>query len=154
ELAQAVLCAAFAVGSLCVLALLSGRRSETRVLRRLVCAVTAAKAVLIPTLYLHLPIASIGSDAALYYLPQTVRALSGEIPYRDFATSYSPFFHVLLMPGVLIWPHPGSIVATLFLVEVALIAIYAHRFGRARPVETWRVLFLYCWSPISFYWVA
>src|SRR3989441_7583635 len=154
ELAKALLCTALALGSLCVFAAVSGRPSETKVLRRLVFAVTVAKAVLIPALYLSVPIASLGSDAAVYYLPQTLRALSGEIPYRDFATSYSPLFHVLLMPGVLIWPNPGSIVATLFLVEVALIALYARRFGRARPAQTWRVLFLYCWSPISFYWVA
>jgi hypothetical protein len=154
ELAQAWLCTALALGSLCVFAGVSGRPSETKVLRRLVYAVTAAKAVLIPALYLSLPIASVTTDAALYYLPQTLQALSGKIPYRDFATSYSPFFHVLLMPGVLIWPHPGSIVATFFTVEVALIALYARRFGRARPAQTWRVLFLYCWSPISFFWVA
>ena len=145
---------ALALGSLCVFAAVSGRPSETKVLRRLVFAVTVAKAVLIPALYLSVPIASLGSDAAIYYLPQTLRALSGEIPYRDFATSYSPLFHVLLMPGVLIWPNPGSIVATVFLVEVALIALYARRFGHARPAQTWRVLFLYCWSPISIYWVA
>ena len=154
ELAQALLCAALALGSLCIFAAVSGRPSETRVLRRLVVAVTAAKAVLIPTLYLFIPSASVSTDAALYYLPQTLRALSGKIPYRDFATSYSPLFHVLLMPGVLIWPNPGSIVATFFSVEVALIALYARRFGRVRPEETWRVLFLYSWSPISFYWIA
>ncbi len=154
ELAQALLCTALALGSLCVLAAVSGRLSETKVLRRLVVAVTVAKAVLIPALYLSVPVASVGSDAARYYLPQTLHALSGKIPYRDFASSYSPLFHVLLMPGVLIWPNPGSIVATFFSVEVALIALYARRFGRARPAQTWRVLFLYCWSPISFYWVA
>src|SRR5262245_28848492 len=154
ELAQALLCTALALGSLCVFAAVSGRPSETRVLRRLVFAVTVAKAVLIPALYLSVPIESVGSDAARYYLPQTLQVLSGKIPYRDFASSYSPLFHVLLMPGVLIWPNPGSIVATFFSVEVALIALYARRFGRARPAQTWRVLFLYCWSPISFYWVA
>jgi hypothetical protein len=154
ELTQALLCAALALGSLGVFAAMSGRPSEIKVLRRLVFAVTLAKAALIPALYVSMPVASISTDAALYYLPQTLHALSGMIPYREFATSYSPFFHVLLMPGVLIWPHPGSIVATLFSIEVALIALYARRFGRARPTETWRVLFLYCWSPISFYWVA
>lgn len=154
ELAKALLCIVLALGSLGVFAAVSGRPWETVLLRRSVVAVSAAKAVLILALYGCLPATFFGSDAAIYYLPETLRWLAGEIPYRDFRSAYSPLFHLLLIPGVLLWPHPGSVVATLFSFEIALIALYARRFGRARPVQTWRVLFLYAWSPISFYWVA
>jgi hypothetical protein len=149
-----VLCIALAATSLCVFAAMSGRPSEANVLRRLVVAITIAKAAAIAALYAALPDASFGSDAAVHYLPQTLRWLSGHVPYRDFASSYSPLFHVLLMPAVLIWPKPVSVVVTIFALEVVLIALYAHRSLASQPVQTWRVLFLYSWSPISFYWIA
>jgi len=154
ELAKALFCIVLALGSLGVFAAVSGRPWETVLLRRSVVAVSVAKAVLILALYGCLPAAVFGSDAALYYLPETLRWLSGKIPYRDFRSAYAPLFHVLLMPGVLFWRNPGSVVATLFSLEIAMIALYARRFARARPAQTWRVLFLYCFSPISFYWVA
>jgi len=154
ELLKALFCAVLAVGSWCVFAAAAGRPWETTALRRSVILVTLAKPILCLALYLSQPGFSFGSDAALHYLPETLRWLSGEIPYRDFVSSYAPFFHLLLMPAVIAWPAPGSVVATILAMEIALIVLYARRFGRARPTHTWRVLFLYCFSPISFYWVA
>jgi hypothetical protein len=46
------------------------------------------------------------------------------------------------------------VVATILAMETLLIVLYARRFAGSRGADTWRVLFLYCFSPISFYWVA
>jgi hypothetical protein len=154
ELLKAVFCAALAFGSWGVFAAAAGRPWETTLLRRSVILVTIAKPILCLALYLSLPAFLFVSDAAAYYLPETQRWLSGEIPYRDFRSSYSPLFHVLLMPAVLVWPAPGSVVLSMLALETAMIGLYARRFARSRGAHVWRVLFLYCFSPISFYWVA
>ena len=155
ELAKLAFSVVLALGSLGVAFAVRGKPLEVRTLRGAVLLGTAAKAVIGIALYLLLPAATaLGSDAALHYLPETLRFLGGELPYRDFRSAYAPLFHVLLMPGVLIWRSPGAVVATIFALETAMLALYARRFARARPTATWRALFLYCFSPISCYWVA
>jgi hypothetical protein len=154
ELLKTVFCGVLAFGSWGVFAAAAGRACETRLLRRSVILVTVAKPILCLALYLSQPAFFFASDAAAYYLPETQRWLAGEMPYRDFRSSYAPLFHLLLMPAVLAWPAPGSVVASMLALETAMVVLYARRFGRTRTAQTWRVLFLYCSSPISFYWVA
>ncbi len=154
EILKTLFCAVLAFGSWCVFAAAAGKPWEMAALRRSVILVTLAKPILCLALYLSQPSAFFASDAAVYYLPETLRWLSGEIPYRDFRSGYAPLFHLLLMPAVLAWPAPGSVVVTLLAMETLLIVLYARRFGRSRGVHSWRVLFLHCFSPISFYWVA
>jgi hypothetical protein len=80
--------------------------------------------------------------------------LSGEIPYRDFVTSYGPLFPLLLIPGLMLWESPGSIVLTMLTVEAAMLVTYAVRCERAGASHHWRVMFLYVFSPLSWYWVG
>ncbi len=133
---------------------LRGTSSEIAILRSAVVGVTILKFPACVLLYLFATPDVLGSDANLYYLPQANRVLSGEIPYLDFSSSYAPLFPVLLIPGLLVWPSPGSIVLTMLLVETGMLVTYALCCGRRRTASCWRVLFLYCLSPLSWYWVG
>ena len=131
-----------------------GRPFEELFLRRAVVGVALAKLVGCVLIYALLPLEGLGSDAQRFYLPQALRVLSGEVPLRDFPTSYAPLFPYLLAPGLLLWRSPGSIVLTMLLAECAMLVAYARRNRRAGFSGGWRVMFLYSLSPISWYWVG
>jgi len=131
-----------------------GRSYEEVFLRRAVLGVVLAKVVGCALLYALAPLEGLGSDAQRYYLPQALRVLSGEIPLRDFPTSYGPLFPYLLTPGLLLWRSPGSIVLTMVLAETAMLGAYALRNRRVGFSGGWRVIFLYSLSPLSWYWVG
>jgi hypothetical protein len=140
--------------SVAVFFVVKGRAFETTALRSGVIAVTLLKFIACFLIYAFLPLDWLGSDAALQYFPEATQVLSGAVPYRDFATSYSPLFHVILIPGLLLWHSPGSIVLTMLLVETAMLVVYAMRCRKMRFPHYWRVLFLYSSSPLSSYWVG
>ena len=50
--------------------------------------------------------------------------MAGEIPHRDFTTSYGLLFPYLLAPGLLLWRSVGAVVLTMILVETAMLAVY------------------------------
>lgn len=131
-----------------------GRPFEDAFLRRAVVGIVLAKLAGCALLYALAPLDGIGSDATRFYLPQALRVLSGEIPLRDFATSYGPLFPYLLVPGLLLWRSPGSIVLTMLVIETAMLLVYARRNRRAGFSGGWRVMFLYSLSPLSWYWVG
>ena len=123
-------------------------------LRTAVVGATLVKIVLVFVIYGFFPQWVTGSDATLYYYPQAQKVISGSLPYRDFATSYSPLFHALLLPLLLVWRSVGSIVLTMLAVETIMLIVYLRAFGRERPLQSWRIAFVYCTSPISVYWVG
>ncbi len=131
-----------------------GRPFEEAFLRRAVVGIALAKLVGCVLLYTLAPLEGLASDARLYYLPQALRALSGELPLRDFETSYGPLFPYLLVPGLLLWRSPGSIVLTMLVAETAMLLVYALRCRRSGFPGGWRVMFLYSLSPLSWYWVG
>ncbi len=94
------------------------------------------------------------SDAKLYYLPETLEFLSGKLPYKDFGSSYSPLFHLLLSIPLLLWKSLGSIVLTMITFETGMSYLYL-RYCRNRRLSCgWRTSFLYAYSPFSYYWVT
>jgi hypothetical protein len=130
------------------------RPFETAFLRNAVVGITILKLVGCVIVYAFAPLDGLRSDAQIHYLPQALRVLAGDVPYRDFTTSYGPLFSFLLAPGLLVWRSVGSIVFSMLLVEAAMLAIYALRCRRAGFSGHWRVMFLYATTPISWYWVA
>jgi len=140
--------------SVAVLFRVQGRAFEAAFLRNAVVGITLAKLLGCVIVYALAPMDGLGSDAQRHYLPQALRVLDGEIPHRDFTTSYGPLFPYLIAPGLLVWRSVGSIVFTMLLVEAATIAIYALRSRRSGFSGHWRVAFLYVSSPISWYWVG
>jgi hypothetical protein len=133
---------------------LRGRPNEEAVERAAVIGVTTLKIVGCVLIYSLAPLDGLGSDAQIHYFPQALRVLAGEIPHRDFPTSYGLLFPYLLAPGLLLWRSVGAIVLTMILVESAMLVVYARRCQRVGFSGYWRVLFLYVFSPISWYWVA
>jgi hypothetical protein len=108
-------------------------------------------------IYVFFPQLNQTSDAAVYYYPETIQLLSGRVPYKDFETSYSLLFHVLFVPGVLLWRSVGAIVLTVLVLETLAIGFYLSH-CRTNGDEVldigWRTVFLYTFSPISFYWTV
>ena len=88
--------------SVAVLFRVAGRSFEDAFLRNAVVGITLAKLVLCVVVYAWGPIEGLGSDAHRHYVPQALRVLDGEIPYRDFRTSYGPLFPFLVAPGLLL----------------------------------------------------
>jgi hypothetical protein len=140
--------------SVAVLFRVRDRPFEVAFLRNAVIGITLAKLLGCVIIYAFAPLDGLGSDVQKHYLPQALRVLDGEIPYRDFRTSYGPLFPFLVAPGLLVWRSAGSVVFTMLLVEAAMLAIYALRCRRAGFSGHWRVSFLYVASPISWYWVG
>jgi uncharacterized membrane protein YhaH (DUF805 family) len=133
---------------------LRGRPHEEAIERAAVVGVTLLKIVGCVLLYTLAPLDDLGSDARRHYFPQALRVLAGEIPHRDFTTSYGLLFPYLLAPGLLLWRSVGAVVLTMILVETAMLAVYVRRCRKVGFSGCWRVLFLYVFSPISWYWVA
>jgi hypothetical protein len=140
--------------SVAIVLWIRGRSFEEAFLRRAVIGIALAKLVGCVLLYTLVPLEGLASDAMVHYLPQALRALSGEIPLRDFPTSYGPLLPYLLVPGLLLWRSPGSIVFTMLVAETAMLLVYALRCRRSGFSGGWRVMFLYSLSPLSWYWVG
>jgi Glycosyltransferase family 87 len=152
--AKLLFCSTLAFGSLVVLRMLQGRASEERILRALVIAITIAKFPIVLLVYHLVPNLVQGSDALLFYYPQVTSVLQGLLPYRDFASSYSPLFPYVLAPLVALWHSVGAIALTMLVFESAMLAVYL-RHAKARGFEhRWRIAFLYAFSPMSVYWIG
>jgi hypothetical protein len=146
-------CATLALGSAAAFLICRDKPQEVRLYRRAVLVASAARIVGCILLYTLAPELNLWSDATRHYYPQTVRVLAGQIPYRDFPSSYSPLFQVLLAGPVSLWRSVGAVVLTMLALDLAALWLYVRR-PEADPIRTWRTAFLYSLSPISVYWVA
>jgi hypothetical protein len=153
-LAKVAFSTILAVGSVLFAVHARKKSWETKALRLAVVSIIPIKIILCLVIYIFLPQLNVSSDALQVYLPETLKLLSGEIPYIDFLSSYSPLFSVVLAIPVAIWPSVGAIVLTMLLAETAMILIYLRRQKGSPSIDSWRVAFLYLFSPISFYWIG
>ncbi|MDD4857667.1 MAG: hypothetical protein PHD74_06120 [Candidatus Krumholzibacteria bacterium] len=151
---KAVMFPLLAVGSALALLLAMGKPWEKQFLKGGVIGAFFIKIAGCVLLYTLKPSLIRYSDARSFYLPQTLRLLSGEVPNRDFVSSYSFLFTPVLATPVKLWPSPGSIALEMILVETAMLWIYIARCRREAWDGGWRVAFLYALSPFSCYWVA
>lgn len=151
---KAVMFPLLAIGSALALLLAAGKPWEERFLRGGVIGAVFAKIAGCVLLYTLQPSLIRYSDTRSFYLPQTLRLLSGEVPNRDFVSSYSFLFTPLLAPAVRLWGSPGSIALVMILAETAMLWVYLARCRTEAWKGGWRVAFLYALSPFSCYWVA
>jgi len=151
---KALFCLTLSVGSLALLRVLQNRPWELRALQGCVMLGICGKFLLPFLLHSIYHLTDLHSDAALYYLPQTIRFLEGAIPYRDFTSSYSILFLPLLSPAVLLWRSVGAIALTMLVLETLMLGLYVGTVGPDRALYHWRAALLYTFSPISFYWTA
>ncbi|MFH1892749.1 MAG: hypothetical protein ABIK83_08735 [Candidatus Zixiibacteriota bacterium] len=154
SLIKVAFCTLLAIGSVLFATYARERSWEQKALRASVTAIIPIRFVLCLGIYILWPEMNARSDAVQVYLPETLKLISGELPYRDFVTSYSPLFSALLAIPVMIWQSVGSIVLTMLVVETVMIILYLKRSRLSDPVDGWRVAFLYLFSPISFYWIG
>jgi hypothetical protein len=149
-----IFCAILASGSLIVFLRLKDKPSRDMLYKILVCLGYVLKLIMAVWIYSSkLPFA-LTSDASNYYLPQALDFLSGKIPYRDFASSYSLLFLPLISAPVMLWRSVGSIVITMTLFDAGALAFYLMYCRRSQLSYGWGVAFLYTYSPVSFYWIG
>lgn len=153
-LLKLVCCTFMAFGSLTVFLYTRNKPWRDRLYRALILSSFAFRIIAPIIIYsLKLPF-TLTSDAANYYMPQALQLLSGQLPYSDFPSSYSPFFLPLIALALTIWHSVGSIVITMTLVDGSLVAVYLFRCRRKKVTYGWSVAFLYSFCPISFYWIG
>jgi len=124
-------------------------------LKWLIAATWSARLAITIGVYAFVPHLIQGSDATNYYLPETSCLLAGQLPYLDFSTCYSPLFHLLLAPFVLVWPSVGSIVAAMLLAESLLLISYL-KIGQHLDQELpfLRSAWLMVSSPVMVIWIG
>lgn len=100
------------------------------------------------------------SDVVAHYLPQGLAALDGRLVYRDFPSSYGPFFPYLLitLPLALL-KDPRSLVAIAVLAEALAMRAWCWAVAPAlatpaRDQVLARALLLYAASPLAIWSVA
>jgi hypothetical protein len=129
------------------------RPGESKIFRRLIVSSVAVKFLMAVIVYLLFPqIAGKTSDAGLYYLPEAKHVLEGQLPYRDFVSSYSVLFPVVLAPAVAVWRSIGAVVLVMLIFESLLLVLYLKCSPHAGTAVAYRVAFIYSFSPISAYW--
>lgn len=96
------------------------------------------------------------SDLMLYYTPEARQVLAGLAPYRDFPTSYGPFYTYLNAAALFVWNHPAAIALVVVLFEIAAVRLFvrlATRHGDGDgDAAIARTLFIYLLNPAAFYW--
>jgi len=155
NLVKLLACLLITFASLLVLHMISRRAREVVQLQWLIAATWSARLALTIVVYAFVPHLIKGSDATNYYLPETTSLLSGQLPYLDFSTCYSPLFHLLLAPFVLVWPAVGSIVVVMLLAESLLLISYL-KIGKHLDQELifLRSAWLMVSSPVMVIWIG
>jgi hypothetical protein len=101
------------------------------------------------------------SDLVKYYYPEAQLAMSGQLPYVDFASSYGPLFPYISGALLPIWNAPAAIALMMVICEIAAVSSLYWLVGRLRTVKEnadsadpvlARTLFLYTVSPAAMYW--
>ncbi len=144
----------FALASVAIYLFARGKPWEIKVLKRLIFLSIVAKFGAAVAIYTFLSHLVTSSDASMYYLPQIRQFLDGQVPYRDFKTSYSILFHPFFAVPVLLWKSTGAIVVTMIALESLMLLFYLRRMEGHDPIRGCRVGLLYAYSPITWYWVA
>ena len=139
-----------------VLGLVMTRNSyrECYVLDRLVIGAWFGRVGLAVAIYLFAPDIVQFSDAKAFYLPETLDLVTkGLLPYNGFSTSYGPLFHLILAPGVALWPSAGAITLTMLLAEGILLKVYLQLGDYLdRSLLFRRVAWVSVTSPLFIYW--
>lgn len=95
------------------------------------------------------------SDVVLHYYPQARDVLLGQVPGRDFATSYAPGFAYLAALPVALWNSPKSIIILGLLLEVIALPVWLHVARTVSTESTARVAtLLYLLNPLPLVNVA
>lgn len=152
-IAKLVLTVTLALGSLVGFGWLQ-RKQDERWWRGVTLAGLCGKAILFLAIYLIIPELNRTSDANHFYLPQTLFFLEGGLPYRDYQSSYSPLFPVLLAPFVKLWPAAGAVVLLMVILDTLLVGLYLWRGRNQHDPHRWQVAYLYTFSPIVIYWTT
>ncbi len=108
-----------------------------------------ASYALVPDLVRH-------SDLILYYYPEAQKILQGQLPYRDFPTSYGLPFAYLTGGMLLLWDAVASIALLMISFEIAAVLIFSEfvrRHGDAADQRALgRTMFVYLLNPAALYW--
>jgi hypothetical protein len=130
------------------------RPDEVRLLKRLIVGTVMVKFAAAVAIYAAPSGLGSTSDAGLFYIDQARHVLAGEMPYRDFDSSYSFLFPVILAPAVAIWNSIGAVVLVMTVMETVMLWLYLRASPGAGSPTAYRTAFLYSVSPISTYWCA
>jgi hypothetical protein len=118
----------------------------------------ASRALLFIATYVVLAPSGKGSDLTLYYYPQALQVSGGGVPYRDFPTSYGPFFPYVAASLFFISRSEGSVAAVMILFELASLLVFARILNcdadlREQGVAN-LVVCAYTINPVSAYWAG
>ncbi|HET7218134.1 MAG TPA: hypothetical protein VFJ02_08795 [Vicinamibacterales bacterium] len=94
------------------------------------------------------------SDLLTFYLPEARLAMQGQVPYRDFPSSYGPLFPYLAGALLPLWPSPAAVALAMIAFEVMAVLLFARilrRNGVGDQIIT-GMLFVYTLSPGALYW--
>jgi Glycosyltransferase family 87 len=95
------------------------------------------------------------SDVADYYYPQATAVLQGQLPYRDFASSYGLAFPYVAAVPVWLWDAPESLVLFAIVLELAAAPLWLTVARRlAGELVARRAALLYVLSPVPLLNVA
>lgn len=95
------------------------------------------------------------SDLVLYYTPEARQALDGQLPYRDFATSYGflfPYLSGVLLP---VWNTRAAVALVMIACEIVAVWVFVStvsRAGVAQDIGLRRALAVYLVNPAAVYW--
>jgi hypothetical protein len=95
------------------------------------------------------------SDLAKYYFPEAGFAMSGQVAYRDFGTSYGPFFPYLAGLLLPVWHHRAAVALVMIAFEIGAVLLFTRCVtasddaGRDTMART---LFVYMLNPAALYW--
>lgn len=95
------------------------------------------------------------SDLMLYYVDETSRAYSGDVPYLDYPSSYGPLFPYIAGIFLPFWDSPAAIALTVTLVEISAVAWFTSNILRSEQTDSYSTnLFLYIYTvqPAALYW--
>ncbi len=94
-------------------------------------------------------------DIPSYYLPEGRSALSGLMPYRDFASSYGPLHPYMDAFVLRIWNSPVALIGFALIVELLTLALFLHLGRRLFAERRVRIAaLLYLASPLSVQFVC
>lgn len=105
-------------------------------------------------IYWFWPELNYSSDPVRAYIVQARQVLLGQMPYRDFASSYSFLFAPLLAAPVYLWDSVGSIALFMTAMEIAAMLAYLWRPDSSRNVKDLMTVFAWAWFPSHFYWLS
>lgn len=95
------------------------------------------------------------SDLVIYYFPEARLVAHGQIPYRDFPSSYGFLFPYLAGALLPIWETRAAVALMIIFCEIAAVVLFARSLAHreaAADESLRRTLALYLVNPASWYW--